>query len=83
MFKEEKENTIIILFMRRIVEKTFYQRSLEFERQISLSLKDDNTHITEIQNSMTEHDYLSKGMKIKRKKVDKNDIRLKCRDNLN
>lgn len=46
-------------------------------------MKDDNTRITEIQNSMTEHDYLSKGMKIKRKKVDKNDIRLKCRDNLN
>lgn len=32
MLKEEKENTIIILFMRRIVEKTFYQRSLEFEK---------------------------------------------------
>lgn len=54
MLKEEKENTIIILFMRRIVEKTFYQRSLEFERQISLSLKNDNTRITKIQNSMTE-----------------------------
>lgn len=56
MLKEEKENTIIILFMRRIVEKTFYQRSLEFEKDF-LSLKDDNTRITEIQNSMTEHDY--------------------------
>lgn len=56
MLKEEKENTIIILFMHRIVEKTFYQRSLEFEKDF-LSLKDDNTRITEIQNSMTEHDY--------------------------
>lgn len=56
MLKKEKENTIIILFMRRIVEKTFYQRSLEFEKDF-LSLKDDNTRITEIQNSMTEHDY--------------------------